>query len=115
MGSRSAGPRGEGMRKLVLVLAAVSIFVLPLEVLKGFPRQSNEERMLRTQQKQERAAFKLKERTAKNSFRGHQVPSAVRVQQERQLQRERRAIRERQKNQIQDLRDRQRMMKGSQH
>jgi hypothetical protein len=101
------------MRKLVLVLAAVSIFVLPSVTLKGFPRQSNEEQMLRTQQKQERAAFKLKERNANNSFRGQQVPSAVRIQQKRQLQREKRAMRERQKNQIQDLRDRQRMMKDS--
>jgi len=101
------------MRKLVLVMAAVSIFVLPSATVKGFPRQSNEERMLRTQQKQERAAFKLRERNAKNSFRGRQVSSAVRIQEKRQLQREKRAMHERQKNQIQDLRDRQRMMKDS--
>ena len=101
------------MRKLVLVLAAVSIFVLPSVTLKGFPRQNNEERMLRIQQKQERAAFKLRERNAKNSYRGRQVPNAVRIQQERQLQREKRAMLERQRNQIQDLRDRQRMMRDS--
>ena len=57
--------------------------------------------------------FKLKQRNAKATFRGRQVPRAVRTQQERQLQREKRAMRERQKNQLQDLKDRQRMMKDA--
>jgi hypothetical protein len=101
------------MRKLVMEKAAICIFAAPSAILKGSPRQSSEEQMLKVQQKQERANFKLRERNMKDSFRGHQVPTAVRVQQERQLQREKRAMRERQKNQLQDLRDRQKMMKAA--
>lgn len=101
------------MRRFVFLLVAVSVLVSPAWMLKASPRGNLEAQALKAQQKRESHAFKLNERNVKQSFKGRQVPRAVREQQMHQLQRQKREMKERHRDQRQDLKDRQRMMRDN--
>lgn len=101
------------MRRFVLLLVSVSVLASPALVLKASPRGNLEVQALKAQQKRESNTFKINERNLKQSFRGRQVPRSVRDQQLHQLQREKRAMKERHRNQMQELKDRQRMMRDN--
>ncbi|HEV2351854.1 MAG TPA: hypothetical protein VG028_18650 [Terriglobia bacterium] len=101
------------MRRFLFMVVAVSVLVSPAWMLKASPRGNPEVQALKAQQKRESNAFKINERNVKQSFKGRQVPRAVRDQQLHQLQRDKRAMKERHRNQLQELKDRQRMMRDN--
>jgi hypothetical protein len=106
-------PLGGGMRRFFYLLVAVSFLVSPAWLLKASPRANPEVEALKAQQKRERNTFKINERNVKQSFKGREVSRAVREQQLHQLQRDKRAMKERHRNQMQELKDRQRMMRDN--
>ena len=91
--------------------------LLVLGVLLGMPAvsaaKSIEMAQLLQRQKGEMKALKLKEKYQKESLKGQTVPKAVRDQMKHQMDREKRALRDRQKDERQDMKDRERMMKES--
>ena len=97
------------MRKFVLMLAGVSILILSSARLNLAQREPSEGQLLKSRQKQERATFKLREQNQKQSFRGQAVPDSVRTESKHELQRDKRALHEKQRNERQELRDRQKM------
>jgi hypothetical protein len=101
------------MRKLFLVWAAVSILVFPSVISKASQGETSEKQILKSRQKEERKALKLKDHYAKQAFKGQAVPKGVSDQRKHELQREKRALRDRQKDENQDLKDRQKLMKES--
>jgi len=101
------------MRKSFLTWAAVCILVFPSVALKASQGEKSEKQILKSRQKEERKALKLKEHYSKQSFKGQNVPKAVSDQRKHELQREKRALRDRQKDEAQDLKERQKLMKES--
>jgi hypothetical protein len=71
-------------------------------------------RLLKAHQKEERKTLKLQQKDRERSLKETQAPRAVRVQVKHEMQRAARALREHQKDEDQDLKDRQRMIKDSQ-
>lgn len=101
------------MRRIIFLWVAVSVLVSPAWMLKASPRGNLEVQALRAQQKRESNAYKLNERNVKQSLRGRQVSRAAREQQMHQLQRQKRAMKERHRDQLQELKDRQRLMRDN--
>jgi len=99
------------MRKLLLVLAGVSVLGISPALLRAAPRQDPQILLIKTRQKQERRALKLKERSEKVSFKGQQVPKGLRDQRKHQMQKERRDLRDKQKAELQDAKDKERIFK----
>ena len=98
------------MRKLVFLLVTITFLVSPAWMLKAAPRGNPEVQALKAQQKREDQAFKMKERNVKQSFKGRQSSKALRDQTMHQLEHEKREMKERHKNQMQQLKDRLKMM-----
>ncbi len=73
-----------------------------------------EQKQLKLRQKQERKSQRLQHTYRKRSFNGQPVIKSVRVQAKHERQKEDRALRERQKNERQDLKDRQRLARETQ-
>lgn len=101
------------MRRMFFLWVAVSVLMSPAWTLKASPRGNLEAQALKAQQKRESNAYKLNERNVKQSLRGRQVSRAAREQQIHQLQREKRAMKERHRDQLQELKDRQRLMRDN--
>lgn len=99
------------MKKMVIVVVGFSFLALSLGNASASQASSQEKHLLKSQQKQERKSEKLKNHYAKASLKGQNIPKAVRDQRKHEIQRENRAMREREKEQMQDLKDRQKMMK----
>jgi hypothetical protein len=102
------------MRKLVIVV--IVTFVLSFPVARMAARQYRydvkpERKMLKARQKQEWKTLKLQQKYQKHSWKGQHLSKATRVQMKHQMQREKRALRETQRNDRQDLKDRQGLMK----
>jgi hypothetical protein len=106
-------PLGGGMRRLVLLLVAVCFLASPAWILKAAPRGNPEVQALKAQQKRENQAFKIRERNLKQSFKGRTYSKAMRDQQLHELQHEKRAMKERHRNQLQELKDRLKMMQDN--
>ena len=101
------------MRRICFLLVAVSVLVSPAWMLNASPGRDLQVQALKAQQKRESNAYKLNQRNVKQSLKGHQVSKAVREQQMHQLQREKRAMKERHRDQLQDLKDRQKLMRDN--
>lgn len=78
------------------------------------PSPKAEQRLVKSRQMQERKSLKLEQRNRKQSLRHSATPRAVRLQQKHEMQRQERELRARQKNELQDLKDRQRLVKAYQ-
>ena len=100
------------MRKLFMVAIVVLILGLPVVTLRaqddGLKAQKQ---LLKARQKQERAALKLRKKYWQQSRKGQPLPKSERIRVKHQMQREERELRERQKDEQQDSRDRKRLMK----
>jgi TolA-binding protein len=70
-----------------------------------------ETKQVKNRQKEEKKALKLKHKFAKQTMGGRDLPKSVRAQMKHQQQREGRELHEKQKDERQDLKDRQRMLK----
>ena len=104
------------MRNLLIWMVAVlalSISGSRLGPAQGYDVKPEKEQ-LKTRQKEAWKALKLKEKYQKQSWKGQSLPNSVREQMKHEMQRERRELREKQKDDLQDLKDRQRLVKESQ-
>jgi hypothetical protein len=79
-------------------------------MLEAAARGNPEVQALKAQQKREDQSFKMKERNVKQSFKGRQSSKALRDQTIHQLEHEKRELKERHKTQMQQLKDRLKMM-----
>jgi len=71
-------------------------------------------KQLKSQQKLERDALKVRQRNVKQSWKTARVSSATRAQGTHRMQRERRDLIQKQKDELQNLKDRQRASKENQ-
>lgn len=78
--------------------------------LNAAPRQNQSLKMIKRQQKMARKRLKMEQKIWKRSFRGRHIPRAERLVEKHQIQREMRDLRQQQKDQIQEIEDRQRVM-----
>jgi hypothetical protein len=101
------------MRRMMIVLVGVSVLASSSGWARASQMSRQERSILKAQQKQERKSEKLKNHYAKASFKGQHVPKAVRDQRKHEIQKEDREMRERQKDQMQELKDRQKLYKES--
>jgi hypothetical protein len=104
-------PKGVGMRKVILVLAGFSILAFSAATLKAYPQESSELQMMKIRHKQERKMLKLSEQSRNQALKNHSIPEASRAQTKHEMQKEERALREKQRNELQEFKDRKRQMK----
>ncbi len=70
-----------------------------------------EKQQIKARQKADMRAFKLKAKYQKQSMKGRDVPKSVRLQMKHQMQREKRELQARHKDELQDLKDRQQSLR----
>lgn len=101
------------MRKLfvVLFMLVLAVGLSSWLVAQDF---SLETKQVKGRQKEEKKALKLKHKFSKQTMGSRDLPKSVRAQMKHQQQREGRELREKQKDERQDLKDRQRMLKEMQ-
>ena len=101
------------MRKLFAVLFTL---VLAVGLSSWLVAQdfSIENKQVKNRQTEERKALKLRHKFAKQAMGGQELPKSVRAQMKHQQQREARELGEKHKDERQDMKDRQRMLKEMQ-
>ena len=100
------------MRKLFMVAIVVLILGLPVATLRAQDDALKaQKQVLKAKQRQERAALKLRKKYWQQSLKGQALPKSERLRMKHQMEREARELRERQKDEQQDSKDRQRLMK----
>jgi Tfp pilus assembly protein PilP len=102
------------MRKLLFAVMAALILMLTVAPRASAQDFKVEMQGVRARQKAERKALTMKHKFAKQSFKAQDVPKAQRLQMKHQMERERRELRQRQKDELQELKDRQRVLRESQ-
>ena len=104
------------MRKLLIIMVVMLSwsFGVASEAQARGVDQRQEKQLLKSSQKRERHAVKLQHQNMKNSWKNQRVSNSTRLQAKHQMERDDRALRERQKNERQDLKDRQRALKENQ-
>lgn len=78
--------------------------------MRASPRGNESLKLVKRQQKMARKQLKIEEKIWKRSFHGRHIPRAERLEEKHQLQREMRDLRVQQKDQTQEIKDRQRVM-----
>ncbi|MFB3923856.1 MAG: hypothetical protein ACE145_19200 [Terriglobia bacterium] len=102
------------MRKLLLALAAgIAAVCLSGSLLLGQDFKT-ERGQVKERQKAERKALKLKHKFTSESMKSQEIPKSQRQMMKHQMEREERELREKHRDEMQDLRDRQRALKESQ-
>ena len=101
------------MRKLLWVLFGVSVLCTFSILAEADGRQTSDVQVVKARQKEERKQLKLKQRYEKASFKGQQISKGVRDQRKHEMQRDARALRDQQKAELEDVRDRQRIARDS--
>jgi hypothetical protein len=100
------------MKKFLCTLVAVSFLLIPGAAVCSARIKSPEIHKMKLLHKEQMKALKLREHFMKQSWKNQHVPKAVREQQKHQLERQMRELRNRQKDEMQDLQDRMRLAKG---
>lgn len=100
------------MKKFLFMLVAVSFLLVPGASVVSARSKNVEIQQLKLQQKQETKALKLREHYMKQVWKHGYVSKAVREQQKHELQREKRKLKNKHKDQMQELKDRLRIVKG---
>jgi hypothetical protein len=95
------------MPKLYIQVLICSLIGVPLLAGQQWPSESA---MLRTRQKQELQALKLKQKYTRESLQSSSLPKAVRTQLRHELKQEQRKLRQRQKDERQTLKDREKLL-----
>jgi Spy/CpxP family protein refolding chaperone len=102
------------MRKILLALMAALI----LSCASGFRASAqdvgSQKQQVKVRHKLERNALQAKQRMVKQSLRGQGVTRGQRLQMKHQMERERRELRQRQQDELQNLKDQLRIVKESQ-
>jgi len=104
------------MRNVLIVTVATLCFGFSLA---GSTRAQDinfrdERRNLNALYKQDWNALKVRQKNQMQSLRGREVSPAVRAEAKHKMQRERRALRDKHKDEMQELKDRQRALRESQ-
>jgi uncharacterized protein HemX len=104
------------MRNLLIVMVAMLCLGSGLASTVRAQNSSlkQQRKQLKLRQKQEWKALKLLQKNQKRSRKSLSVSKAMRLQLKHQMERERRAMQEKQKDEMQDLKDRQRALKENQ-
>ncbi|MGD0220824.1 MAG: hypothetical protein ABSF71_00690 [Terriglobia bacterium] len=105
------------MRKyLIVVIATICLGIgLAAPVRAQHVDWQAQRKMLKSQQKLEWHALKVQQQNRRLSWKGQRVSSAQRAQANHQMQRERRDLKMRQKDAMQDAKDRNRSLRAVQH
>ncbi|HEX5481192.1 MAG TPA: hypothetical protein VFZ08_01045 [Terriglobia bacterium] len=98
------------MRKPLLIALMVAI-VMGAGLLTAAPRQFSAVKQVKRQQKLERQRLKNTEKIWKKSFRGRHIPRAERLAVKHQYQRQMRDLKVRQKDELQRMKDDERMQR----
>jgi hypothetical protein len=101
------------MRKILWLVLLASMCAVPAARVMADSNGAAMVRQLKRQQKYEMKVLKTQHRLERRSWRGQRVNPAVRAAMKHKMQREERALRERQRNQMQDLKDQIRMVNAS--
>jgi hypothetical protein len=103
------------MRNFLAILIAGC--VLSLSVARIVTAQQydlkEEKKQLKARQKQENNALRLQEKYQKQAWKGQPVPKALREQTMHQMKRQKRDLRRKHKDELQDLSDRQKLIKSN--
>lgn len=100
------------MRNAMLGLLTVILgCVLSAGVVVASSGPASGLKLLKRQQKVARKQLKVQEKMWKKSFHGRRVPRAERLAEKHQFQRNMRTLRQQQKDQIQQIKDQQRLLK----
>ena len=100
------------MRKLFVVAITALIMGMPVTTLRAQnDALKAQKQLLKARQKEERAALRLRNKNWRQSMKGQPLPKSERLRAKHQMAREARALRDRQKDEKQDFKDRQRQMK----
>ena len=104
------------MRKASLfLLAIVMVCGLSAGALGAARGPASGLALLKRQQKIARKQLKVQEKIWKRSFHGRHIPRAERLEEQHQFQRNMRNLRQQQKDQIQEIKDRQRLANYRSH
>ena len=98
------------MRKLLVALR-MGTAVLLLSSWLSAQDFKLETQQVKERQKQEMKALKLKHKFAKESMKGQDIAKSLRIQMEHEMEREEEMLRQKHKHELQELKDRQRVMK----
>lgn len=101
------------MRKSLYCLMMACFLAVPSMSVNAAARNNLETQQVKQRQKAERKALKMRQHFMKQSMKGRNIPKAVRLQNKHQMQREARELREKQKDEMQDLKDRVRLYNES--
>ena len=100
------------IRKALIVVCGLFLLGIALpKTASASARQKTELQRMKMQQRAERKALKAQQKAWKRSFRGSPIPKADRAREKHQMQRDLRNMKERQKEQIQDYKDRRSVQK----
>jgi len=102
------------MRKLLIGAIVTLVLSFPGPLARAGQNSSavlSEKKMLKVRQKQEWTALKRQQKYQKHSMKGQPLSKATRLQMKHDMQREKRALQEKQKNERQELKDRMRLTK----
>jgi hypothetical protein len=99
------------MQKGLCFVLLACLAAAPAANVWARPSGNPEMQLLKQRQKQERKALKMRRHFAKESMRGQKASPALRAQMKHQMQREQRDLREKQKDEMQEVKDRVRLNK----
>lgn len=103
-------------RYLIVVIATICLGVsLAAPARAQHVDGRTQQKMLKSQQKLEWHALKVQQQNRRLSWKGQRVSSTQRTQANHQMQRERRDLKMRQKDALQDAKDRGRSLRAVQH
>jgi hypothetical protein len=102
------------MRKILFGVVLVCLMAFPAAKVLAAPSGNPEVQLLKQRQKEERNALKMRERYMKQSMKAQNLSPALRAQQKHQMDKEKRALRQKHRNETQELKDRLRLNKESQ-
>ena len=105
------------MRKYLIVVVATMCLGISLAAPARAQHVdwTTQRKMLKSQQKLEWHALKVQQQNRRLSWKGQRVSSTQRTQAIHQMQRERRDLKMRQKDALQDAKDRSRSLRAVQH
>jgi len=102
------------MRKILLALIAALILFCASGFRASAQDFGSRKQQVKVRQKLERNALKVKHRMVKESLRGQGITRGQRLRMKHRMERERRELRQRQKDELQNLKDQLRIVKESQ-
>jgi len=94
------------------LLVTVGVLVSTVLLVGGLSAQDFklELQQVKVRQKQEMQALKLKHKYAKEALKGQETPKSVRIQMQHEMEREEKALRQKHKDELQKMKDQQRVL-----